>query len=265
MRLPALALASMIAALLTEAALAESPRDSAGDYFVAAVMNTPHATVPLTGESRGQAGQAFLLPNDGATSAVLVACEEACTSASIGLSAAGLPPLTASQSAANPHVAVLHIPSNYARSLSNFEVRISLGCSRPEGCYYRWAILAATNGATLAERGLRPAPTDTQWSTGAAPGAALRWASRPNGDDLRYFYPIDAWNNNRSGSAQLQCLVGADGALSCRARSETPAGAGFGEAARRLSSMLRVETTDAAGQPTANRQVVIPVQFSRAS
>jgi periplasmic protein TonB len=89
--------------------------------------------------------------------------------------------------------------------------------------------------------------------------------SRPNGDDLRFFYPMQAYANNRSGSAQLQCLVAADGALRCRARNEAPAGAGFGDAARRLSTMLRVEPTDATGQSTANRQVVIPVQFSRTS
>ncbi len=264
MRLLALVLVSITAALVARGASAESPRDSAGDYFVAAVMSTPHDTVPLTGESRGQAGQAFLLPNNGAASAVVVACEEACSSASIGLSAAGLQPLTASHAVGNPHVAVLNIPPNYARTLSNFEVRISLGCNRPQGCYYRWAILAGGNVPTLAQRGMRPAPTDHEWIAGAPPAGALRWVSRPNGDDLRFFYPIQAWDNNRSGSAQLQCLVAADGALRCRARNETPAGAGFGDAARRLSSMLRVETTDAAGQSTVNRQVVIPVQFARA-
>ncbi len=264
MRNLALVLAAIATVSLAGAALAQSPRDSAGDYFLAAVMNTPHDSVLLTGEARGQAGQAFLLPNNGAASAFVVGCEEACSSAHIELRAAGLPPLSASSSAGNPHVAVLRIPSNYARTLSNLEAQIALGCPREQGCYYHWALLSAGDVPTLAQRGMLPAVTDQEWTAGAPPAGALRWVSRPNGDDLRFFYPIQAWSNNRSGSAQLQCLVRPDGALRCRAHDETPAGAGFGDAARRLSTMLRVDASDAAGQSTANRQVVIPVQFARA-
>jgi hypothetical protein len=265
MRTRILVLASIAAVSLAGLAWAQSARDSAGDYFVAAAMSTPHDSVLLAGESRGQAGHAFLLPNNGAPSAFVVGCEEACTGVQLELRAAGLGPVSASSSASNAHVAVLHIPSDYARTLSNLEVRILLSCPRPQGCYYRWALLGAGAVPTLAQRGLRAPPTDEEWAAGAPPAGALHWVSRPNGDDLRFFYPMQAYADNRSGSAELQCLVAADGALRCRARNETPAGAGFGDAARRLSTMLRVEPTDAAGQASANRQVVIPVQFSRAS
>jgi hypothetical protein len=265
MRIRILVLASMAAMSLAGAVWAQSARDTAGDYFVAAAMSTPHDSVLIAGESRGQAGHAFLLPNNGAASAFVVGCEEACTGVQADLRAAGLGPISASSSSANTHVAVLHIPSNYARTLSNLEVRIVLSCPRPQGCYYRWALLGAGPVPTLAQRGMRAAPTDQEWAAAAPPAGALHWVSRPNGDDLRFFYPMQAYANNRSGSAQLQCLVAADGALRCRARNEAPAGAGFGDAARRLSTMLRVEPTDATGQSTANRQVVIPVQFSRTS
>lgn len=258
-----LVLASIAAASLAGVVWAQSARDTAGDYFVAAAMNTPHDSVLISGESRGQAGQAFLLPNNGAASAFVVGCEEACTGVQIEVRAAGLGPISASSSANSAHVAVLNIPSNYARTLSNFEARILLNCQRSQGCYYRWALLGAGQVPTLAQRGLASPPTDREWDAGAPPAGALRWVSRPNGDDLRFFYPIAAWANNRSGSAELQCLVAGDGAMRCRARNEAPAGAGFGEAARRLSSMLRVEASDAIGRPTANRQVVIPVEFSR--
>ena len=265
MRIRTLVLASIAAVSLAGVVWAQSARDTAGDYFVAAAMNTTHDSVLLTGESRGRAGQAFLLPNNGAASSFVVGCEETCTAVQVELRAAGLGPIIASSSASSAHVAVLHIPSNYARTLSNLEARISLSCPHQQGCYYRWALLGAGAVPTLAQRGLRSAPTDREWQAGAPPAGALRWVSRPNGDDLRFFYPMQAYANNRSGSAELQCLVMADGALRCRARNEAPAGAGFGDAARRLSTMLRVEPTDAAGVSTTNRQVIIPVRFARAS
>jgi hypothetical protein len=195
---------------------------------------------------------------------LVAGCEEACTSVQIEVRAAGMPPIRAASSADNPHVAVLHIPLQYARTLSNYEARIAISCPRREGCYYAWALLGAGAVPTLAQRGMRPEPTEAQWSAGVPPAGALHWLSRPNGDDLRFFYPIQAWNTGRAGSARLQCLVVADGNLRCRARNETPASAGFGQAARRLSTLLRVDAMDAAGQPTLNRRVEIPVQFSRA-
>ncbi|MFZ2030744.1 MAG: hypothetical protein WAU68_10580 [Vitreimonas sp.] len=263
MRIRALVVISVAVASLAGAAFAVSPRDSAGDYFVAAALNAPHDRVLVLQESRGHGGQPILVPNDGSASAIVVGCEEACNSVQIEVRAAGLPALRARSAEENPHAATLSIPSQYARTLSNYETRIVIGCSRSEGCYYRWALLGAGNIPTLAQRGMRSEPSDAQWNAGMAPAGALHWLSRPNGDDLRFFYPIQAWNNGRAGSASLQCLVAADGGLRCRSRSETPAGAGFGQAARRLSTLLRVDATDVAGQPTLNRRVEIPVQFSR--
>ncbi len=66
MRIRILVLASMAAMSLAGAVWAQSARDTAGDYFVAAAMSTPHDSVLVAGESRGQAGHAFLLPNNGA-------------------------------------------------------------------------------------------------------------------------------------------------------------------------------------------------------
>lgn len=264
MRIRAFIVVSAVVASLAGAAFAISPRDSAGDFFVAAALNAPHDRVLVVQESRGHGGQPILIPNDGSASALVAGCEEACTSVQIEVRAAGLPPLRAANSSENPHAATLRIPAQYARTLSNYETRIAIGCSRSDGCYYRWALLGSGGVPTLAQRGMRPEPTEAQWNAGVAPTGALHWLSRPNGDDLRFFYPIQAWNSGRAGSARLQCLVAADGGLRCRARNETPAGASFGQAARRLSTLLRVDATDAAGQPTLNRRVEIPVQFSRA-
>ncbi|MBI3437350.1 MAG: hypothetical protein HY054_01630 [Proteobacteria bacterium] len=265
MRVQTLVLASIMMASLAGSGWAQSAHDSAGDYFIAAVMNTQREPVVITGDdARGRAGQSFMLANDGNATALVVGCEESCTAVSVQLSAAGLAPISASNTRDNVHAAVLQIPANYTHSLSNFEARITLGCQRPRGCYYRWALLGGAAAVpTLSQRGMRPEPTDAQWNAGAAPAGALRWLSRPSGDDLRFFYPVAAWSNGRVGSARLQCLVMADGGLRCRARNEAPAGAGFGQAARRLATTLRVNATDAAGHPTLNRRVEIPVQFSR--
>jgi hypothetical protein len=264
MRIQAFVMISAVVASLAGAAFAVSPRDSAGDYFVAAAMSIPHDRVVMVQESRGHGGQPVLIPNDGSASTLVAGCEEVCTAVQIEVRVAGMPALRAASSADRPHTAVLSIPQQYARTLSNYETRILIGCPRSEGCYYRWALLGAGGVPTLAQRGMRSEPTEAQWSAGVPAAGALHWLSRPNGDDLRFFYPIQAWNNGRAGSARLQCLVIADGNLRCRARNETPAGAGFGQAARRLSTLLRVDATDAAGQPTLNRRVEIPVQFSRA-
>jgi len=251
-------------ASLAGAASAISPRDSAGDYFISAALSAPHDRVLVLQESRGHGGEPILIPNDGSASAVVAGCEDACNSVQIEVRAAGLPTLRATSSPDNPHAATLSIPRQYARTLSNYETRIAIGCARSEGCYYRWALLGSGDVPTLAQRGMRTEPTEAQWNAGVAPAGALHWLSRPNGDDLRFFYPVQAWEQGRAGSARLQCLVVADGGLRCRARNETPAGAGFGQAARRLSTLLRVDATDAAGQSTLNRKVEIPVQFSRA-
>jgi hypothetical protein len=267
MRFVALA---VIAALLPLTAVAfatsPTPRQVAGDHFYSAVLNTPHHERDLvSGESHGQAGQPFMVANDGSATAFVVGCDDYCTAVRIELRAAGLPPIVGASTMERPWSATLNIPERYARSLSNFEVQISLDCQQRLGCYYRWGLLGGNDVPSLAARGLPPAPTDAELSAATAPAGALHWLSRPSGDDLRFFYPIEAWSNNRAGSAQLQCLVAADGALRCQAQHETPAGAGFGDAARRLSSLLRVDATDAAGQPTANRHVTIPVQFARPS
>lgn len=263
MRIRAFVAAAVIAVSLAGGAFAVSPRDSAGDFFVAAAMNTPHDRIVILQESRGQGGLPILIPNDGSAGAVVAGCEAGCTSVQIEVRAAGKPPLRAMSSTANPHAAVVQIPPDYARTLSNFETRIVIGCAQSEGCYYRWALLSSGTVPTLAQRGMRPEPTEAQWTAGVPAAGALHWLSRPNGDDLRFYYPVQAWNAGRAGSARLQCLVAAEGWLRCRARNETPAGAGFGQAARRLSALLRVDATDAAGQPTLNRRVEIPVQFTR--
>lgn len=264
MRIRALLAIATFTASLSGAAFAISSRDSAGDYFVAAIMTEPHDRITAGQENRGHGGSPMLLLNDGSAGAVVVGCEASCTSVQIEVRAAGAPTLRTSSTAENPHAAVLRIPAAYARTLSNYEVRIVVGCGRDEGCYYRWALVSNGLVPTLAQRGMLSEPTEAQWTAGVAPAAALHWLSRPSGDDLRFFYPVEAWDAGRAGSVRLQCLVVADGHLRCRARDETPTSGGFGQAARRLSTLLRVDATDAAGQPTLNRRVEIPVQFSRA-
>jgi hypothetical protein len=70
-------------------------------------------------------------------------------------------------------------------------------------------------------------------------------------------------DKNPNGRVRLRCLVGESGHPSdCQIIEEVPLGLGFGAAALRMSSMMRLRTVDAEGKSTVGNAVKIPMRFT---
>jgi protein TonB len=78
-----------------------------------------------------------------------------------------------------------------------------------------------------------------------------RFLQQPNGRDFVRFYPSRAMDREQTGRVVLDCLVSADGTISCSVASEDPPGWGFGEASLRASRLFRVAPQTADGRPTS--------------
>lgn len=82
-------------------------------------------------------------------------------------------------------------------------------------------------------------------------------APRPKDGPLRY-YPEQAWRDRVEGSAIIHCTVTLDGKLKdCKILSETPAGAGFGEAALKMSSLFVMKPA----RQDVESWINIPIRF----
>ncbi|WP_374468372.1 TonB family protein [Phenylobacterium sp.] len=102
------------------------------------------------------------------------------------------------------------------------------------------------------------------WAAGGKPAevGAPQWVERPTGADIADVYPPQAAAQNLGGLALITCRVNGEGRLErCALLKEDPAGAGFGEAALRLSDRFRMTTTASDGASTAGAEVRIPIRF----
>jgi TonB family protein len=90
------------------------------------------------------------------------------------------------------------------------------------------------------------------------------WEHRPTAEEAAKVWPAAATQKGiREGKATLKCTVAATGLLEgCRVEGEDPPGAGFGEAALSLSTVMRMKPRTVDGQPVGGAAVTVPVQFS---
>lgn len=107
-------------------------------------------------------------------------------------------------------------------------------------------------------------PPATQPTAAARPPSRPRWAQRASGRDLTENYPAAAARRAVEGRVVLDCLIGADLAIRCRATSETPAGYGFATAALRVSQKYRSAPTMEDGRPAAGERTSIAISFKPA-
>jgi TonB family protein len=88
------------------------------------------------------------------------------------------------------------------------------------------------------------------------------WVKKPSARDLNAVWPMSAMRNGISGSATISCKTSLTGGLEqCVVREETPAGAGFGQAALLLAPALRWKPGTRDGKPVRSG-VSIPIIFS---
>jgi TonB family protein len=88
------------------------------------------------------------------------------------------------------------------------------------------------------------------------------WLRKPTADEVSRYFPYFARIFHISGSATISCRVTKAGELAgCGVVGESPAGAGFGEAALEISSSLRMTPRMIDGEPDDGGQVTIPLHF----
>ncbi|MEJ0023929.1 MAG: TonB family protein [Alphaproteobacteria bacterium] len=90
------------------------------------------------------------------------------------------------------------------------------------------------------------------------------WRYTPRPDRLAEYYPEDALERGREGEASLHCIIQKKGALNCEPVSESPARAGFGTAALRVSRTLRHADQLANGKDAIGTPINLHVVFRMA-
>lgn len=121
------------------------------------------------------------------------------------------------------------------------------------------AVFAAATVVVLAE-----APA---WAPGVPPfDPPVRtrpdWTRVPTLDEIADFYPRRATALGLEGRAVLECRVSVAGRLKdCRVYTETPPGAGFGEAALRLAPLIVARPGTINGAPIVDEPVRVPIAF----
>lgn len=88
------------------------------------------------------------------------------------------------------------------------------------------------------------------------------WLRKPRPEDLLAVWPIEALKRGQGGKAVIQCRLSTAGVLfDCKAISESPAGAGFGNAAIALTPQLLMKPATLNGVPVIAEGIRIPINF----
>ncbi|MDZ4691984.1 TonB family protein [Terricaulis sp.] len=87
------------------------------------------------------------------------------------------------------------------------------------------------------------------------------WLDRPNAREFLRVYPAEAQAEGLDGQATLDCLVAADGRLSCAVAREEPPGRGFGEAAIRAARHFRMAPVTRDNIATAGGRTRLTLRF----
>lgn len=89
------------------------------------------------------------------------------------------------------------------------------------------------------------------------------WVRQPTAAQMERAYPRRALSQELSGRAVLSCSVlGSGEVTACSVVSQTPAGAGFGDAALSLSRYFRLSPRTVDGQTVEGARVTIPISFN---
>jgi protein TonB len=90
----------------------------------------------------------------------------------------------------------------------------------------------------------------------------IQWLERPSAQNFDRFYPPRANQEQQAGHVSLECVVSADGRISCTVISETPDGWHFGDAALRISQYFRAAAQTSDGRPTSGGRVRVNLTFN---
>jgi protein TonB len=89
------------------------------------------------------------------------------------------------------------------------------------------------------------------------------WLNTPHPEQLTRYYPLREQVAAVDGHSLIDCVVQADGRLrDCVVISESPANAGFGQAALKLARWFRIAPQSCGGRPIGGKHVRIPIHWA---